>query len=118
MRQAPLQRLVRAIEARRNGTHRAAQHFGDFLIRQALRVAQHNDDALLGGQLFHGALNAAAREFGSLGVAFAYISWLFVLAFAVVLFTIMGAVLVRDDGWFGRLLRGSTPLPERVGDVS
>src|SRR6185295_15440854 len=44
MRQPPLQRLVRAIEARRNGTHRAAQHFGDFLIRQSLGVAQHNDN--------------------------------------------------------------------------
>lgn len=58
------------------------------------------------------ALNAAAREFGSLGVAFTYISWLFVLAFAVVLLTVLGAVIVRDEGWLGRLFRGPAPLPE------
>jgi len=62
------------------------------------------------------ALNTAAREFGSLGVAFTYISWLFVLSFALVLLTVLGAVIVRDDGWFGRLLRGSAPLPEGTGD--
>jgi membrane protein len=56
-------------------------------------------------------LDAAANQFGSLGVAFTYITWLFVLSFALVLATILGAVIVRDEGWFARLLRGSTPLP-------
>jgi membrane protein len=58
------------------------------------------------------AQNAAARQFGSLGVAFTYISWLFVLSFAIVLTTVIGAVVVRDRGWFARLLRGPARIPE------
>ena len=60
MRQPPAERLVSAIEARRNGTDGAAQHLGDLFVGQTLGVAQHDDDALVGGQFFDSALDAAA----------------------------------------------------------
>jgi len=51
------------------------------------------------GQLYlpH-ALKIGAEHFGALGVAFALIGWLFVLGFALIVTTVLGAVLVRDEG--------------------
>jgi membrane protein len=39
-------------------------------------------------------------------VAFTYLSWLFALAFVVVVATVVGRVVATDDGWLGRLVRG------------
>ncbi len=55
------------------------------------------------------AMSVAARQFGSLGVAFTYISWLFVIGFAIVLTTVLGRVLYTDEGWLGRWLRAGEP---------
>ena len=42
------------------------------------------------------ALSSASRQFGALGIAFTYISWLFVVALVLITATVLGAVLTRD----------------------
>ena len=44
------------------------------------------------------ALEISAEHFGSLGIAFAFIGWLFVMAFVLILATVLGAVIVQDEG--------------------
>ena len=44
------------------------------------------------------ALNSAARQFGALGIAFTYISWLFVAMTVLVGTTLVGAVFARERG--------------------
>jgi membrane protein len=44
------------------------------------------------------ALQIGAEHFGALGLAFALIGWLFVLSFALIVATVLGAVIVRDEG--------------------
>ena len=58
------------------------------------------------------ALTAAARQFGSLGLAITYIGWLFVLCFAVVVGSVVGRAAALDEGWLGRLVRGPEPAPQ------
>ncbi|MGZ4638768.1 MAG: YhjD/YihY/BrkB family envelope integrity protein [Actinomycetes bacterium] len=60
------------------------------------------------------ALGSASRQFGALGVAFTYISWLFVVSFVLIFTTVLGAVLARDESVsarFGghRLATGTAP---------
>jgi membrane protein len=43
------------------------------------------------------ALNSAAGQFGALGIAFTYISWLFVVMVVLVGTTLVGAVIARDE---------------------
>jgi membrane protein len=50
------------------------------------------------------ALEIAADHFGSLGVAFAFIGWLFVVCFVLVVATVLGAVIVQDEGVEGLVL--------------
>src|SRR5215207_1250624 len=50
------------------------------------------------------ALSSATRQYGALGISFTYVSWLFVLMFALVATTVTGAVVARDPSWFGRIL--------------
>jgi len=52
------------------------------------------------------ALLTAARQFGALGVAFTYIGWLFVVSFALICSTVVGAVLARDESRLTRLITG------------
>ena len=54
-------------------------------------------------------LTAGAEEFGVLGLVFAYIGWLFVLSFAIVLATVVGRACAQDEGMLGRLVRGPSP---------
>jgi membrane protein len=42
------------------------------------------------------ALNSAARQYGALGIAFAYISWLFVVMVVLVGTTVAGAAIARE----------------------
>jgi membrane protein len=44
------------------------------------------------------ALTAASDDFGVLGVAFAYIGWLFGVALVLIVTTVIGAVVVEDGG--------------------
>jgi len=51
-------------------------------------------------------LVSGARQFGVLGLVFAYIGWLFALSFAVVLACVIGRACAQDEGALGRLVRG------------
>ena len=51
-------------------------------------------------------LEAGARQYGVLGLVFAYIGWLFAFSFALVLATVIGRACAEDEGTLGRLVRG------------
>jgi membrane protein len=57
------------------------------------------------------ALASASQQFGALGVAFAYIGWLFIVAFVLVCSTVLGAVLARDESSLARRIVGERPVP-------
>lgn len=57
------------------------------------------------------ALISASRQFGPLGIAFTYIGWLFVVAFALVCSTVLGAALARDESRLARLIVGARSNP-------
>lgn len=57
------------------------------------------------------ALVSASRQFGALGIAFTYIGWLFVVAFALVCATVLGAVVAHDESRPARLIVGDDPAP-------
>jgi membrane protein len=67
------------------------------------------------------ALVSASRQFGALGIAFTYIGWLFVIAFALVCSTVLGAVLARDESRIARLVVGQPvdgqPVDGQPGDA-
>lgn len=52
------------------------------------------------------ALTSAAQQFGALGITIAYIGWLFILMFVVVVGVTVGHVLTEDYGLFGGVQRG------------
>jgi membrane protein len=65
------------------------------------------------------ALEASAGRYGSIGVAFTYLAWLYVVAFCVLLTAVFGQVIAVDRGWLGTWVRGerdraTEPRP-RVG---
>ena len=55
------------------------------------------------------ALDASAERYGSLGVSFTYLAWLYVWAFILLLTAIVGQVAATDKGGIGRWIRGDTP---------
>ncbi|WP_028046093.1 YhjD/YihY/BrkB family envelope integrity protein [Cellulomonas sp. URHE0023] len=63
-------------------------------------------------------LTTGAEEFGVLGLVFAYISWLFVLSFAIVGATVVGRACAQDEGILGRLVRGPSAQDANVPNLS
>jgi membrane protein len=65
------------------------------------------------------ALEASAGRYGSIGVAFTYLAWLYVVAFCVLLTAVFGQVIAVDRGWLGTWVRGervqATEPGTRVG---
>ena len=57
------------------------------------------------------ALATSADRYGTIGVAFTYIGWLYVVAFCVLLSAVLGRVLALDEGLVGRMLRASRFTP-------
>ncbi len=55
------------------------------------------------------ALTAGARQFGALGLVFAYLGWLFALALVVIACMAIGHACASDDGPVGRWVRGTGP---------
>ncbi|NKY38075.1 hypothetical protein [Cellulomonas septica] len=51
-------------------------------------------------------LVSGARQFGVLGLVFAYIGWLFAVSFALVLACVVGRACAEEDGVLGRVVRG------------
>jgi membrane protein len=52
------------------------------------------------------ALEVSADRYGSIGVAFTYLAWLYVVAFCVLLSAVVGQVVATDPGWLGRKFHG------------
>ena len=57
------------------------------------------------------ALQASAGRYGSLGVAFTYLAYLYVVSFCFLLSGVVGTVIARDPGWLGTWIRGDTGTP-------
>ncbi|WP_125804011.1 YhjD/YihY/BrkB family envelope integrity protein [Actinoplanes sp. ATCC 53533] len=60
-----------------------------------------------GGVYLPRALQTSYDRYGTIGLAFTYISWLYVMAFCLLLTAVLGQVVTRDDSTAGRLFRGS-----------
>ncbi|MDM7830327.1 YhjD/YihY/BrkB family envelope integrity protein [Cellulomonas edaphi] len=54
------------------------------------------------------AMEAGARQFGVLGLVFAYIGWLFAIALVIVATTVIGRACAESDGPIGRVVRGAS----------
>jgi membrane protein len=52
------------------------------------------------------ALEASADRYGTIGVAFTYIAWLYALSFCFLVAALVGQVIGTDPGWLGRWIRG------------
>ena len=52
------------------------------------------------------ALDSSAELYGSLGVAFTYLAWLYAVAFCLLASGVVGTVVTKDDGRLGRWIRG------------
>lgn len=64
------------------------------------------------GSLFLPASLASSEErYGPIGVAFTYLGFLYVTSFALIAASVLGAVIVRDDGGLGRWLRHGWTAP-------
>ena len=55
------------------------------------------------------ALASSADRYGTIGVAFTYIGWLYVIAFCLLLTAIVGHVVAEDEGVVSRVVRGHGP---------
>ena len=63
------------------------------------------------------ALDSSADKYGSIGVAFTYLAYLYVIAWCLLMATILGQVVATDQGWLGGKIRGSNPIPSEVNPV-
>ncbi len=63
------------------------------------------------------ALTSSATRFGPIGVAFTYLTWLFVLSFIVVVATVVGWAVATDRGWLGRHVRGRADAEPSTGSL-
>ncbi|MFF5078028.1 YhjD/YihY/BrkB family envelope integrity protein [Actinoplanes sp. NPDC000266] len=52
------------------------------------------------------ALDISSARFGTIGVAFTYIGWLYVLSFAYLITAAAGQAIATDPGRLGRMIRG------------
>jgi len=55
------------------------------------------------------ALESSADRYGSIGVAFTYIGWLYAVSFGFLATAAVGRVIASDRGWFGAWIRGEPP---------
>jgi membrane protein len=53
------------------------------------------------------AMEVSVERYGTIGLAFTYVSWLYVLSFALLATAVLGHAVARDPGPAGRLVRGS-----------
>jgi membrane protein len=51
------------------------------------------------------ALESSADRYGPIGVAFTYLTWLYVISFTMLLSAVIGQVVASDDGPLGRFIR-------------
>ncbi len=55
------------------------------------------------------ALEVSADRYGSIGVAFAYLAWLYVVSFCFLAASVLGEVVVTDRGGVGNWIRSQSP---------
>jgi len=60
------------------------------------------------------ALQVSSDRYGPIGMAFTYLAWLYVVAFAFVATAVLGEVVVSDEGAAGAWLRGESSHPRRM----
>ncbi|GIF21916.1 membrane protein [Actinoplanes tereljensis] len=60
------------------------------------------------------ALRTSDQRYGTIGLAFTYIGWLYVISFCLVASAVIGQVLAADPGAAGRAIRGETRLSMAV----
>jgi membrane protein len=58
------------------------------------------------------ALEVSADRYGSIGVAFTYLAWLYVFSFCLLAAAVIGQVVTTDPGVLGRWLRGRGTVAE------
>ena len=56
------------------------------------------------------ALDSSAEKYGSIGVAFTYLAWLYVISFIFLASSAFGQVIASDRGGFGEWIRGERPI--------
>jgi membrane protein len=61
------------------------------------------------------ALEVSADRYGSIGVAFTYLAWLYVVSFCVLLTAVLGQVIAVDPGWLGRWISGRSEADPLAG---
>jgi membrane protein len=52
------------------------------------------------------ALDVSADRYGTIGVAFTYIAWLYAISLCFLVAALVGEVIATDQGWLGRWIRG------------
>lgn len=62
------------------------------------------------------ALEESADRYGTIGVAFTYLAWLYVASFIFLAAAVLGNVIAEDGGRLGQLIRGG--VPTRTGAPS
>ena len=67
------------------------------------------------GVWFPRALEVSAERYGSLGVAFSYLAFLYCLAFCWLAGAVIGHAVATDEGRFGAIIRGEVRLGVRAG---
>lgn len=60
------------------------------------------------------AVGSSAERYGSIGVAFTYLTFLYCVAFVLLAAAVLGQVVATDEGSWGRVVRGSGPVPART----
>jgi membrane protein len=60
------------------------------------------------------ALQTSDERYGTIGLAFTYISWLYVLSFCLLVTAVIGRVVAEDEGVLGRTIRGFRARPDRT----
>jgi membrane protein len=56
------------------------------------------------------ALRSSNAHYGTIGLAFTYIGWLYIISFCLLAATVIGRVLATDPGLIGRVIRGEAGL--------
>jgi membrane protein len=57
------------------------------------------------------ALQVSVDRYGTIGLAFTYIGWLYILSFCYLAAAAVGQVLAQDEGRLGQLIRGGSATP-------
>ena len=65
-----------------------------------------------------GALEASADRYGSIGVAFTYLAWLYTASFCFLATAVVGQVIATDRGSLGDRIRGGPAVPGNADDFT